>query len=200
MDAIEKSKWTEEAAKDKERFNKENAAYLAKKQSESIKADDAKAKPVGRIQTSSKIDEASGSDMDASIMLETMDRDTEEAPMQSEVMEKPLMLSEVTEEEVKEDVTEKKIPEVTNWGHGLLTSREKKIVKATARGSLAKEAKGKTSGKGKLMALKETVVATSNVGCSSSGEIPLPVAKYFAFLFSHWTGVRQVCSILFAAA
>ena len=198
MDAIEKSKWTEEAAKDKERFNKENAAYLAKKQPESIKADDAK--PVGRIQTSSKIDEASGSDMDASIMLETMDRDTEEAPMQSEVMEKPLMLSEVTEEEVKEDVTEKKILEVTNWESGLLTSREKKIVKATARGSLVKEAKGKTSGKGKLMALKETVGATSNVGCSSSGEIPLPVAKYFAFLFSHWTGVRQVCSILFAAA
>ena len=125
MDAIEKSKWTEEAAKDKERFNKENAAYLAKKQPESIKADDAK--PVGRIQTSSKVDEASGSDMDASIMLETTD--TEEAPMQSEVMEKPLMLSEVTEEEVKEDVTEKKILEVTNWGHGLLTSREKKSVK-----------------------------------------------------------------------
>ena len=30
MDATEKAKWIEEAAKDKERFNRENAAYLAK--------------------------------------------------------------------------------------------------------------------------------------------------------------------------
>ena len=31
MDATEKAKWTEEAAKDKERFSKENAAYMAEK-------------------------------------------------------------------------------------------------------------------------------------------------------------------------
>ena len=30
MDATEKAKWIEEAAKDKERFNRENAAYIAK--------------------------------------------------------------------------------------------------------------------------------------------------------------------------
>ena len=39
MDQTARSKWTEEAAKDKERFNQENAAYLAKKQSESLKVD-----------------------------------------------------------------------------------------------------------------------------------------------------------------
>jgi len=113
MDATEKAKWTEEAAKDKERFNEENAAYLAKKrQAESIKADDANS--VGWRETSS----------------------------------------------------------------------------ARPMGSLTKVAKSKTSGKGKLLALKETVGVTSKVGCSS-GDIPLPVAKYFAFLFSHWAGVRQ---------
>ena len=111
MDAAEKAKWTEEAAKDKERFNEENAAYLAKKrQAESIKADDANS--VGWRETSSA---------------------------------RPMVV-----------------------------------------------AKSKTSGKGKLLALKETVGVTSKVGCSS-GDIPLPVAKYFAFLFSHWAGVRQVC-------
>ena len=175
MDATEKSKWTEEAAKDKERFNEENAAYLAKKQPESFKADDAT--PVEMRETANKVEEASGSDMDASHMLETM----EEVLVKSEVVEEKvkeeaLVKSEVQEERVKEQVS------------------EKKIVKARPRSSLTKEVKGKTSGRGKV--LKETVAQTSSVACSSGGggggEIPTPVAKYFAFLFSHWAGVRQV--------
>ena len=169
MDATEKSKWTEEAAKDKERFNEENAAYLAKKQPESLKADDAA--PVEMRETANKVEEASGNDMDASHMLETM----EEALVKSEVVEEKVKEEAfVKSEEVKEEIP------------------EKKIVKARPRGSLTKEVKGKTSGRGKV--LKETVAQTSSVACSSGGggEIPTPVAKYFAFLFSHWAGVRQV--------
>merc|ERR1719222_1642880 len=172
MDATEKAKWTEEAAKDKERFNEENAAYLAKKQPENLKADDATLVEMSEI--ANKVEEASGSDMDASHMLETM----EEVLVKSEVVEEKvkeeaLVKSEVQEERVKEEVS------------------EKKIVKARPKSSLTKEVKGKTSGRGK--ALKETVAQTSSVACSSGGggEIPTPVAKYFAFLFSHWAGVRQ---------
>ena len=169
MDAAEKAKWTEEAAKDKERFNEENAAYLAKKQPESLKADDAA--PVEMRETANKVEEASGNDMDASHMLETM----EEALVKSEVVEEKVKEEAfVKSEEVKEEIP------------------EKKIVKARPRGSLTKEVKGKTSGRGKV--LKETVAQTSSVACSSGGggEIPTPVAQYFAFLFSHWAGVRQV--------
>ena len=94
--------------------------------------------------------------------------------MEEKAMEEALVKSEVQEERVKEQVS------------------EKKIVKARPRSSLTKEVKGKTSGRGKV--LKETVAQTSSVACSSGGggEIPTAVAKYFAFLFSHWAGVRQV--------
>ena len=167
MDATEKAKWTEEAAADKERFAKENAAYLAKKQPESLKAAD-NVNPGEARETANKVEDedASGSDMGASHMFETM--------------EAALVQSEATKENVREvDVF------------------EKKVVKARAR--VANVAKGKPSGKSKVLALKEAVsntgnvAQTSSVACSSgSGEIPLPVANYFAFLFSHWAGVRQV--------
>ena len=165
MDATEKAKWVEEAAKDKERFNKENAAYLAKKQPESLKADDANLGEVG--ETSIKSEEVSGSDMDASHMFETI--------------EAALVKSEVVEEEVKMEVS------------------EKTIVKAKPKVNMGNGVKGKTSRKVKVPTSKETsgnsgnVAATSGVVCSSSGEIPAPVANYFAFLFSRWAGMRQVC-------
>ena len=104
MDATEKAKWTEEAARDKERFNEENAAYLAKKQPESFKADDAT--PVEMRETANKVEEASGNDMDASHMLETM----EEALVKSEVVEEKVKEGAfVKSEEVKEEIPEKKI-------------------------------------------------------------------------------------------
>ena len=169
MDATEKAKWTEEAAADKERFAKENAAYLAKKQPESLEAAD-NVNPGEARETANKVEDedASGSDMDM------------DASHIHETMEAALVQSEVMKENVKEvDVS------------------EKNVVKA--RTSVTKVSKGKPSGKSKVLALKEAVgntgnvAQTSSVACSSGGgEIPLPVANYFAFLFSHWAGVRQV--------
>ena len=74
MDATEKAKWTEEAAADKERFAKENAAYLAKKQPESLEAAD-NVNPGEARKTANKVEDASGSDMDmdASHIHETME-------------------------------------------------------------------------------------------------------------------------------
>merc|ERR1719193_2345103 len=107
MDATEKAKWTEEAAKDKERFNKENAAYQAKKLPESLKADNAD--PVEARETSNKVEEASGSDMDASHMFETM----EAALMQSGVLEEK-----VKDEEISEKKMVKARPRVTKVAKG----------------------------------------------------------------------------------
>ena len=66
MDATAREKWTEEAAKDKERFDRETAAYLAKKQSEGPKADDASTDAMR--DTSIKVEKASVGGMDASYM------------------------------------------------------------------------------------------------------------------------------------
>ena len=157
MDATGKAKWTEEAAKDKERFNRENAAFLANKQTESLKAD--YASPGEVKETSNKVEdeEASGGDMDAS-------HTKEQALAKSEVVGEKLEVS------------------------------EKKLERARPKSSLRNEAKGKP--RGKVLASKESVDQTSSVA-NSAGEIPPPVANYFAFLFSHWAGVRQVSSILF---
>jgi len=162
MDATEKAKWIEEAAKDKERFNKENAVYLAKKQPESLKAGDASPGNEGEI--SNKAEEVSGSDLDASHMFETM--------------EAALVKSEVGEEKVKQEVT------------------EKKSVQARSKVNVGNVARRKSGGK--VKAVKETGGNSGNVAgnpdiasSSSSGEISAPVANYFAFLFSHWAGVRQ---------
>merc|ERR1711971_304793 len=70
-------------------------------------------------------------------------------------------------------------------------------VKARPKVNIGNGVKGKSSRKVKVPTLKETsgnsgnVAATSGAVCSSSGEIPAPVANYFAFLFSHWAGMRQ---------
>ena len=166
MDATEKAKWVEEAAKDKERFNKENAAYLAMKQPESVKADDVNLGEVG--ETSNKAEEVSGSAMDASHMFETIEA-------------APLVKSEVVEEEVKMEVS------------------EKTTVKARSKVNMGNGVKGKTSRKVKVPTSKETtgnsgnLAATSGVVGSRSGNIPASVANYFAFLFSRWAGMRQVC-------
>ena len=158
-----RAKWTEEAAKDKERFNQENAAYLAKKQTESLKVDIAS--PGEMRETSNKVEdeEASGGDMDAGDTLKTMEELPQEALAESEKVE----------------------------------VSEKKLERERLRSSLRKEAKGKP--RSKVLALKGSVEQTSSVA-SSVGEIPPTVANYFAFLFSHWAGVRQVSSILFSVA
>ena len=163
MDATEKAKWIEEAAKDKERFNKENAVYLANKHPESFKADCSN--PGEVRETSVKIEEVSGSDLDASHMFETM--------------EAALVKSEDVEKKLKQEVSEKKT----------VQARPNMNVENGARhktGGKVKAVKGKSGNSG-------NVAQTSGVACNSSGEIPTQVANYFAFLFSHWAGARQVC-------
>ena len=105
MDVTEKEKWTEEAAKDKERFNKENTAYLAKK---SLKADDVTLVEMRETcdvtlvemrETSNKVEEASESDKDASHMLKAM----EEALVKSEVVEEKAMEGGLVKSEVMEE-------------------------------------------------------------------------------------------------
>merc|ERR1719370_972752 len=105
MNATEKAKWIEEAAKDKERLNKENAVYLAKRHPESLKADGTNS--VDDRETSNKVEEVCGSDLEASHKLESM--------------EAALVKSEVVEEKVKEEVSEEKTvkarPKVGNVGN-----------------------------------------------------------------------------------
>ena len=86
MDATGRAKWTEEAAKDKERFNQENAAYLANQQTESLKADDACPGEVRETSNKVEDEEVSGGNMDATHTLDTMDELPQEALAESEVM------------------------------------------------------------------------------------------------------------------
>ena len=123
MDTTEKAKWVEEAAKDKERFNKENAVYQAKKHPESLKAGEAIPGSEGEI--SNKVEEVSGSDLDTSHMFETM--------------EDALIKSEVVEEKVKQEVAEKKSVQArlkVNVGNGakIKTGDKVKVLASKQRG------------------------------------------------------------------
>ena len=110
MDTTEKAKWIEEAAKDKERFNREKAAFLAKQNG-----------PSGLAQAS----------------LANVD----EAPKQEK-------------------------------GNGS-----------------NKQLKGDEMNKG-----GGDVLSSSSSASCPSGNVSPSIAKYFAFLFSHWSCVHQVCN------
>ena len=176
MDATEKAKWTEEAAKDKERFSKENAAYMAEKNptpvvvDETIQPDD-NAPATGK-ETLEKIvaiaetveqliEDAVGSVMES--------RDTAEMK-QADAME-----DEASEVQERHEVSSKK------------STEERSNLKV---GALPKESKGKSGIKSKKVAA--TVKEQGGSSVDGSGEIPPQVANYFAFLFSRWAGTRQV--------
>ena len=123
MDATGKAKWIEEAAKDKERFNREKAAFLAKQNG-----------PSGLAQAErSNVKQASLANVD-------------EAPKQ-----------------VK-----------GNGGN--------------------KQLKGDEMNKGG--AIRGDVQSSSGSTSCPSGNVFPSIAKYFAFLFTQWSGVRQVGNCL----
>ena len=176
MDATEKAEWTEEAAKEKERFSKENAAYMAEKNptpvvvDETIQPDDNA--PATGTETLEKIvaiaetveqliEDAVGSVMES--------RDTAEMN-QADAME-----VEASEVQERHEVPSKK------------STEERSNLKV---GALPKESKGKSGIKSKKVAA--TVKEQGGSSGDGSGEIPPQVANYFAFLFSRWAGVRQV--------
>ena len=175
MDATEKAKWTEEAAKDKERFSKENAAYMAEKNptpvvvDETIQPDDnapatgkeTLEKIVAIVETvATKVEDAAGSVMES--------RDTAEMK-QADAME-----VEASEVQERHEVSSKK------------STEERSNLKV---GAMPKESKGKSGIKSKKVATVKEQGGSSGDG---SGEIPPQVANYFAFLFSRWAGTRQV--------
>ena len=174
MDATEKAKWTEEAAKDKERFSKENAAYMAEKNptpvvDETIQPDDnapateeeTLEKIVAIVETvATKVEDAAGSVMES--------RDTAEMK-QADAME-----VEASEVQERHEVSSMKCTE------------ERSNLKV---GAMPKESKGKSGIKSKKVATVKEQGGSSGDG---SGEIPPQVANYFAFLFSRWAGARQV--------
>ena len=176
MDATEKAKWTEEAAKEKERFSKENAAYMAVKNptpvvvDETIQPDDnAPATGKETLEKIVSIAETVEQLIEDAVGSVMVSRDTAEMK-QADAME-----DEASEVQERHEVSSKK------------STEERSNLKV---GALPKESKGKSGIKSKKVAA--TVKEQGGSSGDGSGEIPPQVANYFAFLFSRWAGARQV--------
>jgi len=197
VDATEKAKWIEEAAKDKERFNRENAAYLAKQNGPSGQAQaghsNVEQAGLSNVEGASKqADEA----IDGEINARSIDCGT----------------SMVLDEKKGKDQEDQ-----GNGGFGK-EAGNRNAVDATGKIDVAQKAKGKdfgvrykanpvslvkqARGKGGNKQLKgdemnqggviggDVQSSSSSTSCQS-GNVSPSIAKYFAFLFTQWSGVRQ---------
>ena len=198
MDATEKAKWIEEAAKDKERFNRENAAYIAKQNG-----------PSGQAQ-------AEHSNVKLAILA-----NVEGASKQADEGIDAESNARINDRGTSMELDEKKRKDEEDQGNGEIgrEAGKRNVVDATGETDVAQKAKGKdfgvrykanpgslvkqARGKGGNKQLKgdemnqggviggDVQSSSSSTSCPS-GNVSPSIAKYFAFLFTQWSGVRQV--------
>ena len=198
MDATEKAKWIEEAAKDKERFNRENAAYIAKQNG-----------PSGQAQVGHSNVKQAGL-----AIVEGAPKQADEA-IDGEINARSIDCG------TSMELDEKKGKDEEDQGNGEIgrEAGKRNVVDATGETDVAQKAKGKdfgvrykanpgslvkqARGKGGNKQLKgdemnqggviggDVQSSSSSTSCPS-GNVSPSIAKYFAFLFTQWSGVRQV--------
>ena len=201
MDATEKAKWIEEAAKDKERFNRENAAYLAKQNGpsgqEQAEHSNVKQASLANVEGAPKqADEA----IDGASNARSNDCGTS-----MEIDEKK------GKDEEKQENGE--LGKDAGNRYAVADTRETDVAqKAKGKdfgvryraipGSLVKQAKGNGGNKqlkgdemNKGGAIRGDVQSSSGSTSCPSGNVSPSIAKYFAFLFTQWSGVRQVVAL-----
>merc|ERR1719495_2079787 len=197
VDATEKAKWIEEAAKDKERFNKENAAYLAKQNGpsgqEQAEHSMVKQASLANVEGASRqADGAIGGEINArSNDCETRMEFDDKKGKNEEEQENG---------ELGKEAGNRNAVDVTGETGVAQKAKGKDFgVKYRANpGSLVKQARGKGGNKqlkGDEMnqdgAIGGDVQSSSSSTSCPSGYVSPSIAKYFAFLFTQWSGVRQ---------
>ena len=198
MDATEKAKWIEEAAKDKERFNRENAAYIAKQNGPSGQAQaehsNVKLAILANVEGASKqADEAIDGDMFArSIDCGTSMELDEKKGKDEEDQENGEFGNEAGNRDAvdatgKTDVAQK--AKGKDFGVRYRANPASLVKQARGKGG-NKQLKGDEMNQGGVIG-GDVQSSSSSTSCPS-GNVSPSIAKYFAFLFTQWSGVRQV--------